>query len=41
MKNIYEQNMDDELKNVLSDEEELSCEAFEELSNGKGDDDDE
>lgn len=41
MKNIYEQNMDDELKNVLSDEEELSCETFEELSNGKGDDDDE
>lgn len=41
MKNFNHQDIDDELMKTLSDEEELSCEAIEELSNGKGDDEDE
>lgn len=41
MTNMYDPNIDSELLEALSDEDELTEESFEELSNGKGDDDDE
>lgn len=41
MKNKYDLSIDDEIMNSLSEEDELTAETFEELSNGKGDDEDE
>lgn len=41
MENKYDLSIDDEIMNSLSEEDELTAETFEELSNEKGDDEDE